>query len=363
MDNLHFWRRLLGKNDTVSHMKMTPDDDSVVDRTEQNEQERYAAERQQRYEEMLSKILEALQSGEPLHIGKKKNSPLGDTIVFTHAWRTCLREFAQRNGVQNPIIHLSITRGVPLADFAFTFSHSKHDPQSSLEHVFTEISTALNVPLSENYLHSAPILYQLEGYPALENVDYQRILELADKEEEQLKGKKVITICQAGSIACKKFSDEQLDQLESYFHTQFSTHKIRVLRDSEIRDINALAALFYVSEKVITTDTAWSWIAGSIQMLQAANQRDPSQVVVFHPLTNDFWHVPGTESIYGPATALADSSDERNPGLLLSTEYQNYADGRRLNWRNPMGEFSNDIPITDNDFEYFMEEMEKVIEE
>lgn len=314
-------------------------------------------------QEFRQELLLAVKSGKPININELiqsipgKETPLGDTIIVTHLCYSVIRELCAASKQVFPnALKFSKRNGYPLGSKVDMYVHevnadADESVRSKLEEYAMPIFSALGLKLPAELLQQPPVLHRVEGFSALQDFSYEDVLKKSDDLEKNLQGQRPILLCQAGSISYKRFSDEQMMQLEARVYEENFGKKVIILRDSEIRDINTLAAYFMVSEKIITTDTSWAWIAGAVRQLQQVQKRVPSDLVVFHSVTNEYWHVPGAQSIYSPATELMD--DEMH-GMMMPFHYANYSQGKDLWEYTKIKDIPTDLSITTNDFEDFL---------
>jgi hypothetical protein len=312
-------------------------------------------------------VLEALRKGEHINLTStySDQSPLGDTIIEAHAFYLVLTKFAERHGLKDIPIHLSQKKGYPLADELYEYIQPLplNHTMTAIEKFLYLAADVLDIQVTPEMYLQPPLIYRLEGHPALEHFSNENVVERAKKIQEEFNDEKeLIVVCQAGSKVFKRFSDFEVEALEEYLKTEYPEKRVVLLRDTQIRDLELLAAYFYLAKTIITTDTSWSWVAGSVRALQESRQKPPSQLIVFHPVTNDYWHVPGSDSIYGPATLFVRSDDERSPGLLPGFEYRNYVEGRDLyDMTHVFAGDMADVPISAGDFAYFFEKLEELL--
>lgn len=307
-------------------------------------------------------LLVALENGQPINIDKlieyDDKPAIGDTITSSSACYIMLRELL---GEKAKTIKLSTKQGYPLGKRIGELHplFATNDNTSRVAMSLELVADTLGLPVPKDAVKQPPVVLPLEGYKPLEGFDYQKVLLRAEELAKEFGNQEIILVCQAGSQSYKRFSDEQFNEILQYMQAKHRDKKIIPLRDKDIKDINELAAYCYLAKDIVTTDTSWSWIAGSVRQLQQTQGKQSSDLIVFHPISSSYWHVPGSDSIYGPATKFTSLDDDRSPGLLLDFQYKNYAQGKDI-WdfdRSEDDKFST--PIIETDFRFFMNELKK----
>lgn len=349
-------------------------------------------ERQRQFRDLIEAQLRAGQA-----ITMPMVPKYGHDLMLRAAVWEAVQEVARQQGIDPTQVRITATAddgGMDIRETAEAiFSVGLHEeryprPDQNLteyQRLLTVMAQALGIELPAAVYHQAPRIYPVDQGP-LKRYDAPRVLELARQLREQLAGRPLVIIAQAGSASEKRFSDQQVvtlaaelrqqqpqavivvatdkpflrEQARSYQHQPaerlpatgaelafpFVEKERRYTRQDveafltelnsvqlpdpdgvvnqvlEGSEINQLLAYFQVADQVVTTDNYW--------MHLAASQDTARLTALFTLFRPEPWAPPGAEVVTSEVALETTKPDVPASWYHHKSSYAN--EGRKQNY-------------------------------
>jgi len=344
---------------------------------------------QQRYEksmrnELLNEIRSVLESGREININIEQSLPgdkprLGDSIIRISSVISILQNFAELAGFPKPKFVYSYVNSngegepYPLSQ-AVTLVKMFLNPDAVSVSVIDQIVAGLSELLGVKNPDSLLPLQKIEGHPWFNDFNREKV----ENEKELIKTTpQTIVIMQTGSESYKRWNSQQLSRLAERARS-LPNSKVFILSDAKIRGdkveqqeldqlfsnvsveviyfstIEEVAAYSGIADYFFSTDSAPAWIWGS-------EKKSGSVALIQHTVASEFWKVPGANITMSKALLLAKQSGQvaRN-GMIGNV--RDTTEERRILYNKLSGISSDNIDITTQDFEKYLEDVGEILD-